>query len=206
MRPLCAVTVLRRNQRSRSAALARLLAAGVAVGALSGCVNTPAVLAQLDEARRQAAEAHVEFTKASEASNRAVMADTDESSTAAAAEARRARQIVEQRLTSLTATLTMLGYREDLGHLNGFASTFEEYRRLDDEILPLAAENTNLKAQRLSFGPAREAADAFRAAVDGAIRRAVPTSNCCAEAAALRARGWFDRKADGAGQPTGLAD
>ena len=39
--------------------------------------------------------------------------------------------------------------------LETFTGRFDEYRRLDDEILPLAVENTNLKAQRLSFGPAR---------------------------------------------------
>ena len=42
-------------------------------------------------------------------------------------------------------------------------------RRLDDEILSLAVENTNVKAQRLSFGPAREAADAFQAALERAL-------------------------------------
>lgn len=40
------------------------------------------------------------------------------------------------------------------------------YEQLDDEALPLAVENTNVKAQRLSFGLGREAADAFRSAID----------------------------------------
>ncbi len=53
---------------------------------------------------------------------------------------------------------------------------------MDDEILPLAVENTNLKAQRLSFGPAQEAAEAFRAALDAAVRSA--KGSCCAEAIA----------------------
>ena len=57
---------------------------------------------------------------------------------------------------------------------------------MDDEILPLAVENTNLKAQRLSFGPAQEAADAFRAAVEAAARSA--KGSCCGEAIANRAR------------------
>ena len=34
--------------------------------------------------------------------------------------------------------------------------------RIDDEVLPLSVMNSNLKAQRLSFGPAREAADGVR--------------------------------------------
>ncbi len=57
--------------------------------------------------------------------------------------------------------------------LNEFDGRFAEYRTLDRTILGLAVENTNLKAQRLSFGPAREAADAFRDSLD-AIAHASP--------------------------------
>ena len=46
--------------------------------------------------------------------------------------------------------------------LQEFVNRFTEYRELDRRILDLAVENTNLKAQRLSFGPAQEAADSFR--------------------------------------------
>jgi hypothetical protein len=140
--------------------LSGLLLAGVAVMALSACRHR-AALSDLLEARRLASELHVEFTKASEAANRAVMADTDEASVTAADQARRARQIVERDLEALRPILRSLGYRTDIGYLDIFKTRFDEYRRLDDEILPLAVENTNLKAQRLSFGPAREAADAL---------------------------------------------
>src|SRR6185436_7666210 len=47
-----------------------------------------------------------------------------------------------------------------------FAKRFADYRELDRRILDLAVENTNLKAQRLAFGPAQEAADAFRDALE----------------------------------------
>ena len=50
--------------------------------------------------------------------------------------------------------------------LEEFGRRFAEYRALDRSILELAVENTNLKAQRLSFGPAQEAADAFREALE----------------------------------------
>src|SRR6185436_15233116 len=46
--------------------------------------------------------------------------------------------------------------------LEQFVSRFAEYQAMDRRILDLAVENTNLKAQRLSFGPAQEAADTFR--------------------------------------------
>jgi hypothetical protein len=153
----------------------------------AACINTPALLTQLVEARRLASDLHVEFTRASDAANRAVMADTDEASAAAADEARQARQAVERDLKGLQPMLESLGYREDMKYLEGFRTRFDEYRRLDDEILPLAVENTNLKAQRLSFGPAREAAGAFRTSVEAAVRSSAVKDSCCADALATKA-------------------
>jgi hypothetical protein len=150
------------------------------------CANTPAVLTQLVDARRLAGELHVELTKAAEASNRAVMADTDEASAAAADEARRAREIVEKNREALRPLLQSLGYRGDLQLLADFDARFGEYRKVDDEILPLAVENTNLKAQRLSFGPAQQAAEEFRSAIEAAASAA--KGSCCGEAVANRAR------------------
>jgi hypothetical protein len=158
----------------------------MAAGLTAACVNTPAQLTQLLEARRLASDLHVEFTRASDAANRAVMADTDEASAASADEARQARQAVERDLEALEPMLESLGYREDVKFLEGFRARFDEYRRLDDEILPLAVENTNLKAQRLSFGPAREAADAFRASVEAAVRSSAVKGTCCADALATK--------------------
>ena len=162
-------------------ALASLIAA-------TACATTPATLTQLVEARRLASELHVEFTKAAEASNRAVMADTDEASASAADEAKRARETVESDLDMLRGALQALGYREDQRALDAFRARFDEYRKLDDEILPLAVENTNLKAQRLSFGAAQEAAKSVASAVEGAVRGAKGGGGCCAEALAYRAR------------------
>jgi negative regulator of replication initiation len=160
----------------------------VAVASLVACTNPQTVLTQLLEARRLASELHVQFTRAAEAANRAVMADTDEASAAAADEARRAVQIVDRDVQALRGILESLRYGEDLRHLNGFNSRFDEYRRLDDEILPLAVENTNLKAQRLSFGPARDAANAFQTSIDAAVRAGRRKDACCAEVVAARAR------------------
>lgn len=163
----------------------RLAFATLAIGTW-GCVGQRAQLSQLLEARRLASDIHVEFTKATEAANRAVMADTDEASAAAADEARRARQSVERDVEALAKTIESVGFNDDKRSLDAFTERFAEYRRLDDEILPLAVENTNLKAQRLSFGPAQDAAEAFRAALAGAARSAA--GSCCGEAIANRAR------------------
>jgi hypothetical protein len=166
------------------------LSSGVLLGlgamSLAACASPQTVLAQLVEARRLASELHVQFTQSAEAANRAVMAETDDVAAAAAGEARRARQVVERDIEALRGTLESLRYRDDLRHLGDFESRFDEYRRLDDEILPLAVENTNLKAQRLSFGPSREAAQSFRAALEQAIGT-VAKDACCAEVVAARA-------------------
>ena len=165
-----------------------LLLLALSCVSLEGCANPQTVLTHLIEARRVASELHVQFTRTAEAANRAVMAETDDSAAAAAEEARRARQVVERDIQTLRATLESLRYRDDLRHLDDFESRFREYRRLDDEILPLSVENTNLKAQRLSFGPSREAAQSFDAALGRVTRASVARNTCCAEAAASRAR------------------
>ena len=170
----------------RSCCIALMCAASAMTTA--ECTNPQTVLTQLLEARRLASELHVQFTRAAEAANRAVMADTDEASAAAADEARRARQLVERDVQALRAILESLRYGNDLRYLDGFNSRYEEYRRIDDEILPLAAENTNLKAQRLSFGPAREAANAFQTSVDGAVQAGKTKDTCCTRLLAARAR------------------
>ncbi len=154
----------------------------------AACTNPQTVLTQLMDARRLASELHVHFTQAADAANRAVMADTDDTSASAADEARRARQVVEGNVQALRAILESLRYREDLRHLDGFAARFDEYRRLDDEILPLAVENTNLKAQRLSFGPAREAASAFQTSVAAAVQAGGTKDTCCTQLLGDRAR------------------
>jgi hypothetical protein len=144
----------------------------VTAAAVVGCGITPGppALTQLLEARRLAADLHVQFSKAADAGNRAVMSDTDVASAAAADEAKRARQLVAQDVEALRPILESLRYGPELEALSNFTSRFDDYRRLDDEILPLAAENSNLKAQRLSFGPAQQAADAFRGALDAVIQ------------------------------------
>ena len=58
--------------------------------------------------------------------------------------------------------MTSLRFTDESGLLDEFRGRFAGYRALDRDILQLAAEGSNLKAQRLSFGTAGEAADAFR--------------------------------------------
>ena len=143
---------------SRAAGL--LVVAAFAVLA-SACGSTEPVLTDLMDARRLTGELQAAFSRASEASSRAVLADTDDVSAAAAKDAAASRAVVVERLASLDAVIAALGYSAETGMLSTFKSRFEEYQKLDSEILELAVENTNLKAQRLTFGAQREMADAI---------------------------------------------
>ena len=159
----------------------------VLLALLQWACNAQAVLTQQVEARRLASELQVQFTTAADASNRAVMSDSDEAAAAAVQEAEQATQVVLRDVEQLEAILKSMGYSEELGFVETFKSRFAEYQKLDAEILPLALENTNLKAQRLSFGPAREAATAFRTALDAAARTAGPGDAARVEALAAKA-------------------
>lgn len=97
------------------------------------------------------------------------MADTDENSVAFAREAGQATEAVQRDIDALGPILQGLSYSNETRLLKEFVSRFANYRALDRRILDLAVENTNLKAQRLSFGPAQEAADAFRDALEAAV-------------------------------------
>jgi hypothetical protein len=184
-RPAESVMANRNGDKARGRTAAACAYAVLLVAfAATGCVDLPAVLTQRVEARRLESELRVQFARAAEASNRAVMEESDEASSAAARDAKRARESVVRDVGALRELLQSLAYDGDLKLLDAFAARFAEYERLDDEILPLAVENTNLKAQRLAFGPARAAAEEFRAGIDAAARTA-PRSQ--ANAAALLA-------------------
>jgi hypothetical protein len=142
----------------------RIALIAFAVTAAGGC-DVNSALRHLSEARRIAADLHVQFTRAADATNRAVMADTDETSMALAREAEEAKEAVRKDAASLAPILQALRYAEEIRLLEEFGAEFARYRALDQTILELAVLNTNLKAQRLSFGSAQEAADAFRDAL-----------------------------------------
>lgn len=165
----------------------RVVLVGIAGACALAACSVPTSLTRQMEARRLAADLHVQFTKAADAGNRSVMADTDEAARAAASEAEQATQRVLRDVEQLKPLLAALGFRDERRVLDTFTARFEEFRQLDAEILPLAVENSNLKAQRLSFGPAREAAASFRVAVDAAARTAPPQTAPRADALAARA-------------------
>jgi hypothetical protein len=95
------------------------------------------------------------------------MANSDEMAAAFAREAEQAATAIQRDVEALRPALQWLGYSQEERLLEDFAARFTEYRTVDRTLFDLTAENTNLKAQRLSFGAASQAADGFRGALEG---------------------------------------
>jgi hypothetical protein len=143
------------------------------------CREDPhATFTELTTARRVAADLRLQFTKTADASNRAVLADTDEASDAYAREADHLTGLIKSDVADIEPRLRRLADAEALKALDAFQRQFGDYEKLDRQILGLAVENTNLKAQRLAFGPGREAADAFRDSLNGALDKAAKKDRC----------------------------
>ena len=163
-----------------------LLVAGGILGLVAlafGLRGADAAFHGLDHARELTASLRVQLSKADDASNRAVMADTDEASHVFAGQAEQATALLEHDMAQLRAVLRKLELKRELDALDAFQGHWSKYRKLDREILTLAVENTNIKAQRLSFGPSREAANSFRDALANVSATVPPQERCRAEAA-----------------------
>jgi hypothetical protein len=87
------------------------------------------------------------------------MADTNEASAESAREATAATAALRADLAAIEPLLADLRFEKEAQLVAGFAATFAESQELDGELLALAAQNSNVEAQRLAFGPAQEAAD-----------------------------------------------
>jgi hypothetical protein len=104
-----------------------------------------------------------ELLASAEAEKSSVMADTDEASMAFAEQSRQASQNVENARIAFEALI-----KKNSGEakcFDEFTACWEKLSGIDKEILSLAVQNTNLKALRLSFGPAALAIRRMEAAL-----------------------------------------
>src|ERR1700741_5030957 len=123
--------------------------------ALAACHRDIEVaLTQQIEARRLAADMRVQLHRSAEAAQRAIMADTDEAANGFAREASEASDTLDADRRALDALLSDIGSAAEQKLAQDFATAFARLQELDRMLLPIAVENTNVKAQRLSFGPA----------------------------------------------------
>lgn len=101
------------------------------------------------------ADMRTDLYAAAESEKSAVLAETDQASESFAAAATAAVGRVASALALLRKSDGADATEETL--VLDFAKAFDEYRKVDEEILSLAVQNTNLKALALSFGEAAAA-------------------------------------------------
>ena len=134
------------------------------------------------------------LASASEAEKSAVLAITDQESQTFADQARAATAGVEKERQELEQLLNPGGTPGERDLLDGFSQLFTNFQHIDDELLNLAVQNTNLKAYALAFSPAAGALNGMNAALshlvaanaDSADAKKVMRLAFGAEIAALR--------------------
>jgi hypothetical protein len=103
----------------------------------------------------------INMIKSVEAEKSAVMANSDEDSIRYAEESRRASEAAEKSWQELTELIGTYPSAPEKDLLQEFDSCWREFRKIDQQVLEFAVQNTNLKAARLSFGAAATAMNEF---------------------------------------------
>jgi len=138
--------------------------------ACAGCRERPTpALRELAEARKLTDELLVHQSRASEATDRAVLADTDNLSSEFASEARAEEKRVSVGLDQLQHLVEDLDYSDELALVGEFRGALTKCESTNEETLSLAVENTNARAQRLAFGPGLDAANDVERALSSAL-------------------------------------
>ncbi len=112
---------------------------------------------------------HINLLRSVEAEKNAVMADTDEESQTFADQSLKAADLVERDRREVGRLADKDHSSQELKLLQEFDGCWVEFRKTDRELLDFAVKNTNLKAARLSFGPAGEAVTHFEKALNRLI-------------------------------------
>jgi hypothetical protein len=132
-----------------------------------------------------------DLATASDDAQAAVVALNDQQARALAEAARAAQAALESRRQELTGLLAVDGSETQRQRLADVSESFAAFRTLDEELLDLAIQHTNLEAYALLYGPAAQALDALGealaglAAADGSAARSVSLA-LGARVAALR--------------------
>jgi hypothetical protein len=111
-----------------------------------------------------------------ESEKSAVMADTDEASRAFADQSRQAADAVDRDRRELGLLVEKDHTAREIELLREFDGCWAELRKIDQVLLQLAVENTNLKAAHLSFGKGSLAMKRFEEALTTLKRRAPASS------------------------------
>ena len=127
-----------------------------------------------DPARRLASKAskidlveeiRASLASASEAERSAVLAAADVDAQRLADEARTAKKVANRARESLATSLAPSATGREQELFAEFSKSLSELNRIDEDLLALAVQHTNLKATALAFGPATSAVEDMSASI-----------------------------------------
>jgi hypothetical protein len=114
---------------------------------------------------------------ASEAANDAVMAPTDQNLQSFADQSRAQMAAVERGRQELEGLLQKGGAKTERDLLARFTEHLAEFQRINDDLLGMAVQSTNLKAFRLAFGPAAEVVKEMDVALSRIVARSAESTS-----------------------------
>jgi len=120
----------------------------------------------------------IHLLEAIESEKNAVLAITDEASEAFAAQARLAADGVESSRKEIESIIHQEKLPRETEMINKFNSCWSQYRNLDETILDLAIQNTNLKAQKISTTQCAQELEHFEESLNRLIHRNTNDSQC----------------------------
>ena len=120
----------------------------------------------------------IHLLEAIEAEKNAVLAITDEASEGFAVQARQAADDVENNRKEIESIIYQEKLPQETEMVNEFNSCWSHYRKLNETILDLAIQNTNLKAQKISATQCVHEMENFEASLNRLIHRNTKDSQC----------------------------
>ena len=106
---------------------------------------------------RLVSDMRVTLNASVEAEKNAVLADTDEASQAYADQAMSLSAAVEKARVEIGVLIEAEKMGREVDLFREFSDCWERFRQIDQELLPLSVQNTNLKAYELSFDSEQKA-------------------------------------------------
>jgi hypothetical protein len=116
--------------------------------------------------------------EAIEAEKNAVLATTDEASEDFAAQARKAADDVESSRKEIESIINQEKLSRETEIISEFNSCWSQYRKLDETILDLAIQNTNVKAQKISSTQCTQELEHFEGSLNRLIHRNTNERQC----------------------------
>ena len=120
----------------------------------------------------------IHFLEAIEAEKNAVLAITDEASEDFAAQARQAVDGVDSGRKEIESIILQEKLPRETKMINEFNSCWSQYRKLDETILDLAIQNTNLKAQKISATQCAQELEHFEVSLNRLIDQNTNGNQC----------------------------